>query len=90
MQMAINYEYVNPPDDRLCGDGVWRDTNGEDLHLGDRVRYGVYPHGRDIPAIVTEDGFEAQGEWADKFDSQGISRTCQFGTEHEAYLETEA
>ena len=36
--MAINYDYVNPPDDRLDGDGVWRDTNGEDLHVGDVVR----------------------------------------------------
>ena len=87
--MAINYEYVNPPDDRLNGDGVWRDTNGEDLHLGDRVRYAVYPDGMDIPAIVTEDGFEAQGEWADKFDSQGISRTCNFGTEHNVYRVTD-
>ena len=68
---------------------VWQDTNGEDLHVGDMVRYGVYPDGMDIPAIVTEDGFEAQGEWAEKFDSQGISRTCYFGTEHDVYLVTE-
>ena len=87
--MAINYEYVDPTDDRLNGDGVWRDTNGEDLHVGDMVRYGSYPEGLDIPAIVTEDGFEAQGEWAEKFDSQGISRTCYFGTEHDVYLVTE-
>ena len=85
MMVAGNYEYVDPTDDRLNGDGVWRDTNGEDLHVGDMVRYGVYPDGMDIPAIVTEDGFEAQGEWADKFDAQGISRTCYFGTEHEVY-----
>ena len=83
--MAINYDYVNQPDDRLNGDGVWRDTNGEDLHVGDMVRYGCGFGYMDILAIVTEDGFEAQGKWADKFDAQGISRTCYFGTEHEVY-----
>jgi len=83
---AINYEYADPTDDRLHGSGIWKDTNGADLHIGDLVRYGVYPDGKDIPAIVTQDGFEAQGEWAERFDSQGVSRTCYFGTEHEAYL----
>ena len=86
--MPMNYDYVNPPDDRMNGDGVWIDTNGDDLHVGDTVRYGSYPEGLDIPAIVTEDGFEAQGEWADKFDSWGVSRTCHFGTEHNVYLVT--
>jgi hypothetical protein len=86
--MTINYEYVDPTDDRLTGDGVWQDTHGQDLHVGDVVRYGVYPHGVDIPAIVTEDGFEAQAEWGDKFDSWGVSRTCNFGTEHEVYRVT--
>ena len=87
--MAINYDYVDQPDDRMFGNGVWRDDNGDDLHVGDVVRYGVYPDGLDIPAIVTEDGFEAQGAWAEKFDSQGISRTCYFGTEHDVYLTEE-
>jgi hypothetical protein len=86
--MAINYDYADPTDDRLHGNGVWQDTNGEDLHVGDVVRYSVYPDGMDIPAIVTEDGLEAQGEWADKFDAQGISRTCNFGAEHNVYLVT--
>jgi hypothetical protein len=86
--MAINYDYVDQPDDRMFGNGVWRDDNGDDLHVGDVVRYGVYPYGLEIPAVVTEDGFEAQGEWADEFDSQGISRTCYFGTEHCVYLVT--
>jgi hypothetical protein len=49
-----------------------------DFELGERVEYDVYPIGKKIPAIITEDGPRAIGLAADCLKEQGYSPLCDW------------
>ena len=61
---------------KIIGDVVY--TPAGPFTLGELVYYDVFPHGRNIPGIVTERGIEAQGKWREYFEREGVATYCEW------------
>jgi hypothetical protein len=61
--------------------------------VGSKVRYAVYPHGRDIPGTIidatTPEGWavQSEGAWRSWFEGQATSPVCEPSQLHDIRLQ---